>query len=111
MHKYQIIVYWSEDDKVFIAEVPELPGCMTHGDTQTKALVNANKAVRAWIETANRFGDSIPEPRGKRITCDGVVEPRYKTPKGRSTSLARKNNPRLIFDVKTPQSTVNPKAH
>ena len=63
MNKYRTVIYWSEEDQIFIAEVPELPGCMTHGSTQAMALANANKAVRAWIDTANAFGDPIPKPK------------------------------------------------
>jgi len=67
MDKYEIILYWSEDDKVFIAEVPELPGCMAHGDTQEAALANAKEAIRLWLDTAREFGDPIPVPRGQRL--------------------------------------------
>jgi predicted RNase H-like HicB family nuclease len=68
VYKYKIVIYWSEEDKVFIAEVPELPGCMTHGSTQAAALANAQKATQAWIDVATEFGDPIPKPRGKRAT-------------------------------------------
>ena len=61
MCKYEIIMYWSEDDQVFIAEVPELPGCMAHGDTQEVTLINVKEAIALWIETAEEFGDAIPE--------------------------------------------------
>lgn len=67
MHKYEIIIYWSNEDQVFIAEVPELPGCMAHGDTQQAALINANEAIQLWIETAKEFGDPVPEPKGQRL--------------------------------------------
>ena len=67
MHKYEIIIYWSNEDQVFIAEVPELPGCMAHGDTQSAALDNANEAIQLWIDTANEFGDPVPEPKGQRL--------------------------------------------
>jgi predicted RNase H-like HicB family nuclease len=67
MDKYEIILYWSEEDKVFIAEVPELPGCMAHGDTQEAALANAKEAVRLWLDTAREFGDPIPVPKGQRL--------------------------------------------
>ncbi len=67
MHKYEIIIYWSNEDQAFIAEVPELPGCMAHGDSQTSALANANEAIQAWIDTANEFGDPVPEPKGQRL--------------------------------------------
>lgn len=65
MHKYEMIIYWSNEDHVFIAEVPELPGCMAHGDTQAAALANANEAIQLWIDTAKEFGDSVPEPKGQ----------------------------------------------
>lgn len=67
MHKYEIILYWSQDDEAFIAEVPELPGCAAHGSTQESALANANDAVQLWIETALEFGDPVPEPKGRRL--------------------------------------------
>lgn len=67
MDKYEIILYWSEEDKVFIAEVPELPGCMAHGDTQETALANAKEAIRLWLDTAREFGDPIPVPKGQRL--------------------------------------------
>lgn len=67
MHKYEIILYWSEADRAFVAEVPELPGCMAHGDTQQAALKNITRAMDLWIDTAREFGDPIPEPKGKRL--------------------------------------------
>ena len=67
MHKYEIILYWSKADRAFVAEVPELPGCMAHGDTQQAALKNITRAMDLWIDTAREFGDPIPEPRGRRL--------------------------------------------
>ena len=67
MHKYEIILYWSNDDRVFVAEVPELPGCVAHGETQEVALANAQEAIQLWIETALEFGDPIPQPKGRRL--------------------------------------------
>jgi len=67
MHQYQIFIYWSNEDQVFIAEVPELPGCMAHGSTQEAALANAHEAIQLWIDTAREFGDPIPEPKGERL--------------------------------------------
>ena len=67
MHKYEIIIYWSDEDQVFVAEVPELPGCAAHGPTQEEALANAQQAIRLWIDTAKEFGDPIPEPKGRRL--------------------------------------------
>jgi len=67
MHKYETIIHWSNKDKAFIAEVPELPGCTAHGGTQEAALANVGEAVDLWIETAREFGDPIPEPKGRRL--------------------------------------------
>ena len=67
MHKYQITVYWSNEDGVYLAEAPELPGCMAHGDSQEAALENIGQAVNLWLETAREFGDPIPEPKGERL--------------------------------------------
>ncbi len=67
MYKYEIIIYWSKEDAAFIAEVPELSGCMAHGDTPEDALKNAKEAIQLWIDTAMEFGDPIPEPKGQRL--------------------------------------------
>ncbi len=67
MHKYEIIMYWSREDGAFVAEVPELPGCVAHGDTQQAALRNVNQAMDLWLDTAREFGDPIPEPKGERL--------------------------------------------
>ena len=67
MQKYEIILYWSDEDQVFVAEVPELLGCMAHGRTQETALKNAKEAIRLWIDTAREFGDPVPEPKGRRL--------------------------------------------
>ncbi|MEI7639310.1 MAG: type II toxin-antitoxin system HicB family antitoxin, partial [Syntrophus sp. (in: bacteria)] len=64
MEKYEIIIYWSDEDQVFIADVPELPGCMAHGNTHEEALNSAKDALRLWMDTARECGDSIPEPKG-----------------------------------------------
>ena len=65
MYKYEIIVYWSEEDKAFIAEVPELRGCMADGATYEKAIRNAQMVISEWIETAKELNREIPEPKGK----------------------------------------------
>jgi predicted RNase H-like HicB family nuclease len=67
MHKYEIIIYWSNEDEAYIAEVPELPGCMAHGDTQAAALENADDAIQLWVDTAEEFGKHVPEPKGQRL--------------------------------------------
>lgn len=67
MHRYEVIIFWSAEDGVFVAEVPELPGCMAHGESPDKALANAQDAIDLWIETATEFGDAIPAPKGRRL--------------------------------------------
>jgi len=67
MSKYEVIIYWSEEDQAFVAEVPELAGCAAHGSTQEAALANAQDAIRLWIATANDFGDPIPVLKGRRL--------------------------------------------
>ena len=66
-HKYEIVIYWSSEDETFVSELPELPGCVAHGDTHELALANANEAIRLWIETAREFGDPVREPKGQRL--------------------------------------------
>ncbi len=65
MSKYEIILYWSDEDGMFIAEVPELPGCMADGETRMEALSNAEQIISEWIETAKEMGRPIPTPKGK----------------------------------------------
>jgi len=64
-YKYEVIIYWSDDDNAYIAEVPELAGCMSDGDTYEKALQNIQVIIDEWIETAKSLGREIPTPRGK----------------------------------------------
>lgn len=65
--KYEIIIYWSRSDESFIAEIPELPGCMADGQTYQEALQNAEIIINEWLETARELGRTIPEPKGKLI--------------------------------------------
>jgi len=65
--KYEIILYWSEEDKAFIAEVPELPGCTADGATREAALKNVNVVIDEWIETAKELGRPIPQPKGRLV--------------------------------------------
>ena len=65
--KYEIIIYWSDEDKVFVAEVPELPGCMAHGNSHDAALSSVEQAMKLWIKTAKEFGHQIPQPKGRRL--------------------------------------------
>ena len=67
MHKYEIIIFWSDEDKIFVAEVPELKGCMAHGETQEEAVKNINDAIGLWVATAQEFGDEIPAPKSKLV--------------------------------------------
>lgn len=64
IHNYEVIIYWSREDNAYIAEVPELAGCAAHGSSQEDALRNAQEATALWLETAQEFGDPIPEPKG-----------------------------------------------
>ena len=66
-YRYEIIIYWSEADQAFIAEVPELPGCAADGQTYREALENAETVIREWMETARELGRPIPEPRGRLL--------------------------------------------
>lgn len=67
MSKYEIIIYWSKDDNAFVAEVPELPGCMADGETYQEALANAEVIIAEWLETAREIGRTIPEPKGRLV--------------------------------------------
>jgi predicted RNase H-like HicB family nuclease len=65
MVRYELIIYWSDEDQAFIAEVPELPGCAADGATYQEAVANAELIINEWIETANELGRPIPEPKGR----------------------------------------------
>lgn len=65
--RYEVILYWSEEDTAFIAEVPELPGCAADGPTYEAALANVRIVIDEWIETAQELGRAIPEPRGRLL--------------------------------------------
>ena len=67
MDKYEIIIYWSEEDSAFIAEVPELSGCVAHGDSHNDALFNIKTAIELWVKTAREFGDPVPVPKKRRL--------------------------------------------
>ena len=67
MTRYEIILYWSEQDQIYIAETPELPGCMAHGETQELALANVQAAMQLWLDVAKESGDFIPQPKGRRL--------------------------------------------
>lgn len=63
--KYEIIIYWSNDDACYVAEVPELPGCMADGKSYSETLFNVEIIIREWLETAKETGKQIPQPKGK----------------------------------------------
>ncbi len=67
MHRYEVIIFWSDKDEAFVAEAPELPGCMAHGCSYSSALVAIDEAMTLWIDTAKEFGDRIPECKGRRL--------------------------------------------
>jgi predicted RNase H-like HicB family nuclease len=67
MIRYEVIIYWSDEDEAFIAEVPELPGCMADGVTYQEALTNLEVVIQEWIETAKELGRPIPEPKGRLV--------------------------------------------
>ena len=67
MHKYEVIIYWSNEDDTFVAEVPELSGCSAHGNTKAAALQSVEQAVDLWIDTAREFGGPVPDARGERL--------------------------------------------
>ena len=65
MYKYEVILYWSNEDNSYLAEVPELAGCMADGETMAEALANIHTVIEEWLETARIMGKDIPEPKGK----------------------------------------------
>ena len=67
MIRYEIIIFWSDTDQAFIAEVPELPGCMADGATYREALANVELIIQEWIETAQELGRPIPEPKERLV--------------------------------------------
>jgi predicted RNase H-like HicB family nuclease len=67
MSKYEIIIFWSKEENAFVAEVPELAGCMADGETYQEALANAENIIEEWLETAKELGRKIPEPKGRLV--------------------------------------------
>jgi predicted RNase H-like HicB family nuclease len=65
MIRYEVIIYWSDEDQAFIAEVPELPGCMADGNSYQEAIANVEIIIKEWLETAQELGRPIPEPKGR----------------------------------------------
>jgi len=67
MFKYEIIIYWSDEDDAYIAEVPELPGCMADGKTYDEVVENVTQVIKEWMETARELGREVPKPKGRLI--------------------------------------------
>jgi predicted RNase H-like HicB family nuclease len=67
MDRFEIIIFWSDEDQAFVADVPELPGCMAHGDTHEAALAAVKEAIVLWLETARTTGRAVPQTRGSRL--------------------------------------------
>jgi predicted RNase H-like HicB family nuclease len=65
--KYELVIWWSEEDRAFVVEVPELPGCMADGATYEEALANVKTVIQEWIGTARELGRDVPEPRGRLL--------------------------------------------
>jgi len=63
--KYELVIYWSEEDHSFVVEVPELPGCMADGESYEQAVTNVQKVIEEWIETAKALNRPVPQPRGR----------------------------------------------
>jgi len=66
-NRYEIIIFWSDEDRAFLADVPELPGCMAHGASHEEALTHAQEAILLWVETDEQDGRAIPQPKGRRL--------------------------------------------
>jgi predicted RNase H-like HicB family nuclease len=66
-NRYEVIIFWSDEDHAFVAEVPELAGCMADGETQQEALAHALEAIEDWVETARQIGRPIPQPKGRLV--------------------------------------------
>lgn len=69
MQKYEISIYWSDEDDSYVAVVPDLPGCMADGGSYQEALAAAERAIELWIETARELGREIPEPKVQRVSA------------------------------------------
>ena len=67
MNRDEIIIFWSDEDQAFVADVPELPGCMAHGDSHESALAAVKDAIMLWLETARSTGRAVPPARGTRL--------------------------------------------
>jgi excisionase family DNA binding protein len=74
LNKYEIVIYWSDEDEAYLAEVPELPGCMADGRTRQEAVANAETILQEWVETAHEMGRPVPTPQGRLLTISETAE-------------------------------------
>jgi predicted RNase H-like HicB family nuclease len=113
MHKYGISIYWSDEDNLYIAAAPELPGCVTHGDTQEEALANLAEAVRLWVDTAREFGNPVPEPKGQSVSLDSIKGEQSQAERKQKTitpPLRKKSKHKVYYVASTSQTMTNPNA-
>ena len=111
MHKYGISIYWSDEDQLYIAAAPELPGCVTHGDTQEVALANLAEAVQLWVETAKEFGNPVPKPKGQSVSLDYNRREKIQSEGRRQPPVAmlrKKGKRKVYFDAQGLQTMTNP---
>jgi predicted RNase H-like HicB family nuclease len=73
-NKYQMVIYWSDEDRAYLVEIPELPGCMANCKTRQAALANAETNIKEWMETADDLGRSVPTPQGHLLTISKTAE-------------------------------------
>ncbi len=74
LNKYQMVIYWSDEDRAYIVEIPELPGCMADGKTRLEAIANAETIMREWVETAHEIGRTVPTPQGRLLTISEAAK-------------------------------------
>lgn len=111
MHKYGISIFWSDEDHLYIAAAPELPGCVTHGDTQEAALANLAEAIQLWVDTATEFGNPVPEPKGRSVSLESNKREKSQEERKRQpiTALLRKKSKRRVYyDARTLPTMTNP---
>jgi predicted RNase H-like HicB family nuclease len=92
-NRYEIIIFWSDEDRAFLADVPELPGCMAHGASHEEALKNAQEAIQLWIEAAEEDSRAIPQPKGRRLVYawnQPILALRFRRPNSSSRQLSER---------------------
>jgi predicted RNase H-like HicB family nuclease len=104
MRKYQIVLYWSEEDRSFIAEVPELPGCMSDGSSYQDALQNVETVIDEWIETARFWGREIPKPQGRFMLAINFQPEMFFH---QIIVLLRMQKYKIVLNTKSPDNHIN----